>query len=114
MLERFFWVIIGIWRSTNERGSRQAVELAGLGATIERELGMYHNERRFKFTELLQWIDLVGPERTALGSDLGQVGNALAVEAYRQVVGNLLDSGVSERDIGLMIRDNPARLIGLD
>jgi hypothetical protein len=29
-------------------------------------------------------------------------------------VGDLLDSGVSERDIRLMIRDNPARLFGLD
>jgi hypothetical protein len=93
---------------------QQAVELAGLGATIEHELGMYHNERRFPFTDLLEWISLVGPERTSLGSDLGQVGNALPIEAYRQVVGDLLDSGVSERDIRMMIRDNPARLIGLD
>jgi predicted metal-dependent phosphotriesterase family hydrolase len=36
------------------------------------------------------------------------------MEAYKQVVGNLLDSGVKEKDIQLMIRDNPARLIGLD
>jgi uncharacterized protein DUF6282 len=93
---------------------RQAVDLAGLGATTEHELGMYHNERRMPFTELLEWINLIGPERTSLGSDLGQAGNALPVEAYRQVVANLLDSGVSERDIGLMIRDNPGRLIGLD
>jgi hypothetical protein len=75
---------------------------------------MYHNERRFPFTELLEWISLIGPERTSLGSDLGQVGNALPIEAYRQVVGDLLDSGVCERDIRMMIRDNPARLIGLD
>jgi hypothetical protein len=93
---------------------QQAVELAGLGATIEHELGMYHNERRFKLTELLEWINLIGPERTSLGSDLGQAGNALPVEAYRQVVGDLLDSGVTERDIRLMIRDNQARLICLD
>jgi hypothetical protein len=93
---------------------QQAVELAGLGATIEHELGMYHNERRFALAELLEWINLIGPERTSLASDLGQVGNALPVEAYRQVVGDLLDSGISERDIRLMIRDNPARLIGLD
>jgi hypothetical protein len=92
----------------------QAVELAGLGATIEHELGMYHRERRFPFAELLEWINLIGPERTSLASDLGQAGNALPIEAYRQVVGDLLDSGVAERDVRLMIRDNPARLIGLD
>jgi hypothetical protein len=81
---------------------------------IEHELGMYHNERRFKFSVLLDWINLIGPERTSLGSDLGQVNNPLPIEAYKQVVADLLDSGVREKDISLMIRDNPARLIGLD
>jgi hypothetical protein len=93
---------------------QQAASLAGLGAVIEHELGMYHNERRFKFSVLLDWINLIGPERTSLGSDLGQVNNPLPIEAYKQVVANLLDSGVREKDISLMIRDNPARLIGLD
>jgi hypothetical protein len=93
---------------------QQAAELAGLGAVIEHELGMYHNERRFKFSVLLDWINFVGPERTSLGSDLGQVNNPLPMEAYRQIVANLLDSGISDKDIQLMIRDNPARLIGLD
>ena len=92
----------------------QAAELAGLGAVIEHELGMYVNERRFKFTVLLDWINRIGPGRTSLGSDLGQVNNPLPIEAYKQVVGNLLDSGVKEKDIQLMIRDNPARLLGLD
>ena len=75
---------------------------------------MYYNERRFKFSVLLDWISFVGPERTSLGSDLGQVNNPLPIEAYKQIVGKLLDSGVKETDIQLMIRDNPARLIGLD
>ena len=51
---------------------------------------------------------------TSLGSDLGQVNNPLPIEAYKQIVDNLLDSGVKKEDIQLMIRDNPARLIGLD
>ncbi|MFB9831895.1 DUF6282 family protein [Actinoallomurus acaciae] len=92
----------------------QARELAGLGAVIEHEIAMYHNDKIFPLSVLLDWIDLIGPEHTSLGSDLGQVGNPLPVEAYIQVIGRLLDSGISEKDIGLMIRDNPARLIGLD
>lgn len=93
---------------------KQAAELGALGATIEHELGMYYNERRFTIAELIEWMDVVGPERTSIGSDLGQVGNPLPIEAYRQVVGNLLDSGVKPGDIQLMIRDNPARLLALD
>jgi len=92
----------------------QARELAELGAVIEHEIAMYHNDKIFPLSVLVDWIDLIGPEHTSLGSDLGQVGNPLPVEAYTQVIGRLLDSGVSEKDIGLMIRDNPARLIGLN
>jgi len=92
----------------------QAAELARHGATIEHEIAMYYNEKHFKISELVDWISLIGPERTCLGSDLGQVGNPLPLEGYTQVIGNLLDSGISESDIGLMISANPARLIGLD
>lgn len=94
--------------------SKEALALAELGAVIEHEIGMYHEERKFPIQVLLDWISLVGPERTSLGSDLGQVGNPLPVEGYRWVVDRLLDSGLSERDIRLIVRDNPARLIGLD
>lgn len=91
----------------------QVAELAELGVVIEHELGMYHNEKIFPFQKLLEWIDLVGPERTSLASDLGQVGNPLPTEAYKGVIGRLLDSGVKEHDIRTMIVDNPRRLIGL-
>jgi len=92
----------------------QAQEIAELGAVIEHELAMYHDDHIFPVSVLVDWINLVGPERTSLASDLGQVGHPLPVEAYTQVVGRLLDSGISEKDIRLMIRDTPARLIGLD
>jgi hypothetical protein len=35
------------------------------------------------------------------------------VEGYRHVVGLLLEAGVSEQDLTLMMKSNPARLIGL-
>ncbi len=92
----------------------QAQQLAGLGAVIEHEIAMYYDDRIFPLTDLLEWIGLIGPERTSLGSDLGQPGSPLPVEGYRQIVGKLLDCGISEKDIRLMIRDNPARLIGID
>ena len=93
---------------------RQAVELAALGATIEHDIAMYYDDKHFTVPELLEWIDLIGPERTSLGSDLGQVGNPLPVDGYKQILGKLLDSGVPEKAIRLMVRDNPSRLIGLD
>lgn len=92
----------------------QVVEFAGLGATIEHELVMYDEDSMFPLQTLLDWIGLIGPEHTSLASDLGQVGNPLPIEAYRRVVGRLLDSGVPEKDIRQMTATNPARLIGLE
>ncbi|MFD2421411.1 DUF6282 family protein [Amycolatopsis pigmentata] len=93
---------------------QQVVELTKLGATIEHEIGMYDNDRRFPLGDLLKWIDLVGPDHTSLASDLGQAGNPLPVDAYRRVLPRLLDSGIRERDLRTMTAVNPARLISLD
>lgn len=84
------------------------------GAVIEHCVVMYDRERIFPFQTLLDWISLIGPENTTLGSDLGQVGNPLPMEAFRRVAGQLLDSGISEKDVRTMVVDNPVRLLGLD
>jgi hypothetical protein len=62
--------------------------------------------------------DLVVPQPAQDLRSLGQSGRVVsrrvAVEAYRRVVGRLLDRGISEADIRTMIADNPARRLGLD
>lgn len=95
-------------------GRQQAAELAALGATIEHDIAMYYDDKHFALPELLEWINLIGPEQTSLGSDLGQVGNPLPIDGYKQILGKLLDSGIPEKAIRLMVSDNPGRLIGLD
>jgi hypothetical protein len=95
-------------------GTGDVQKFAELGAVIEHCLVMYDQEKLFPFRTLLDWIDLIGPEHTSLASDLGQVGNPLPMEAFRRVTGQLLDSGISEKDIRTMVVDNPARLLGLD
>ncbi len=97
-----------------EAEREQVVRYADLGASIEHEINMYDNDRIFPLRTLVDWIELVGPDRTTLASDLGQVGKPLPVEAYRRVLARLLDAGVAEKDIKKMVAINPARLIGLD
>ena len=100
-----------------EAGSDQIGEFASLGAIIEHSLCMYDDDSTFyhwDVSELVKWIELVGPERTSLGSDLGQVNNPLPTESFRKIVGALLDSGIREPDVRLMVADNPARLLSLD
>ena len=100
-----------------EASREQVVKFADSGALIEHECCMYDDASEFyhwdprKFKE---WIDLVGADRTSIGSDLGQVNNPLPIDAFKKLLSGLHDLGVSERDLGKMVRDNPARLLGLN
>jgi microsomal dipeptidase-like Zn-dependent dipeptidase len=63
---------------------------------------------------LVDWIRWVGPECSSLGSDLGQAGNPLPVDSFRKICERLLETGFTEREVRMLVADNPARLIGLD
>lgn len=92
----------------------EAQQFVELGAVLEHCLGLFHDEKHCSFQELLDWINAIGPEHTSLASDLGQVGSALPMDAFVAICEKLLDSGISEADLRLMVVDNPSRLLGLD
>jgi uncharacterized protein (DUF2237 family) len=92
-------------------------ELAELGALIEHSLCMYDEESSFhnwQIDTLVDWIRWVGPERSSLGSDLGQAGNPLPTDSFRKICSRLLESGMTEAEVRMLVADNPAKLLGLD
>jgi hypothetical protein len=100
-----------------EATKEEALRCVELGAVVEHSLCMYDEESTFhqwSMDVLLEWIRSIGVERTQLGSDLGQRKNPLPVEAYRKVCRQLLEAGVTEREVRTMVADVPARLLGLD
>jgi len=121
---------LAVVRTANEAGHRQVIvshpdyvsdidkehlaEMIELGAYVEHEIAMYDRDHIFPAEQLVEWIRTIGAARTVLGSDLGQVGNPLPVEGYRRLLGRLLELGITEEEILLMVKRNPARLIGLD
>lgn len=94
----------------------QARVYADRDVLIEHSISMYNDQSPrhevWPIERLVEWIRVVGPERTSLGSDVGQLRNPTGVETFSRVVELLLEAGVSENDIQKMIRDNPAQLIG--
>jgi hypothetical protein len=48
-----------------------------------------------------------------MSSDMGQPVNPLPREGFRMFVKTMLHLGVSQGDIDMMIRENPAKLLGL-
>jgi hypothetical protein len=98
-----------------EASFEQARHWVSLGAVIEHSLCMYDDASSFHHWDvdtLVEWIRAVGPEHSTLGSDLGQMDNPLPTDSFRKIVGLLLARGMGEDDIRLMLRENPARLLG--
>jgi Family of unknown function (DUF6282) len=86
-----------------------------LGAYIEHSLCMYDEESSFYNWDLdtmVEWIEAVGPERSTLGSDLGQMNNPLPTDSFLKIVSRLLERGVSEDTVRSMVARNPAELLG--
>lgn len=52
------------------------------------------------------------PQRSFITTDLGQVGMPHPLDGMRSCISQLISMGVSERDINLMVRTNPAFLVG--
>ncbi|CAH1651966.1 DUF6282 family protein [Chelatococcus asaccharovorans] len=91
-------------------------QLAELGALIEQSACLYIDSRFNVFSpqELKEHILAAGVKHSSIGSDLGQVDNPTPVEGMRQAIKLCLALGFSEDDVRTMVKDNPARLVGLE
>ena len=58
-------------------------------------------------------IRAVGPAHCILSSDLGQAGNPLHPDGLTAFFAGLRKQGISQSDIDLMSKTNPARVLGL-
>jgi hypothetical protein len=55
----------------------------------------------------------VGPERTILATDLGQIHNPPPAEGLRIFLRVLLEKGIPADHLKKMVQDNPAFMLGL-
>jgi hypothetical protein len=125
--------IIAVFAAAKEHGVRRMIvnhpnfvieaskdevkTLVELGALIEHSLCMYDEESSFhnwQIDTLVDWVRWVGPEHSSLGSDLGQAGNPFPADSFRKICSRLLEAGMTETEVRMLVADNPARLIGLD
>ena len=70
--------------------------------------------KRITIQEYAAAIKAVGAEHSIISSDLGQLGNPTHTDGLRSFINALKQEGISDREIDLMTRKNPARLLGLD
>ena len=69
---------------------------------------------QFSYADYADAIRTYGARHFLLSSDLGQAGNPLHPDGLNALMDGLRGAGVSDADIDVMIRDNPARLLGLE
>jgi microsomal dipeptidase-like Zn-dependent dipeptidase len=101
----------------NRLSLEQQKEAAGLGAYLEYcFVGTlpFAGARRKTFAEYAEIMKALGAEHVIMSSDLGNAANPLHPAGWRSYIAGLLEAGMSEGEIDLMARRNPARLLGLE
>ena len=68
---------------------------------------------KVSIAEYAKAIRTIGAKHFLIASDLGQAGNPLHPEGLRAFIRGLQAQGISDAEIGMMARLNPARLLGL-
>lgn len=87
-------------------------KMAGLGAYIEHSFTpCTHLRQRLDPRRIAEAIRYVGAKHCVMSSDMGQPVNPLPREGFRMFVKTMLHLGISDSDIDLMIRENPAKLL---
>ena len=64
--------------------------------------------------KIVEAVRAVGAEHCIMTTDLGQAYNPAPAEGMRMLVATMLECGLTEREIELMIKINPAKLLDLD
>ena len=64
--------------------------------------------------ETVKTIKAIGADRCIIGSDFGQVLHMDSIDGMRVFIRALLAFGISEKEVKVMLQDNPAHLMYLD
>jgi hypothetical protein len=88
--------------------------LAGMGAYVEHCLHvMMPMTYRMPPPDLVEAIRTIGTENCIISSDFGQDFHPMPAEGLRMGIATLLKAGLDEVELGMLVKDNPARLLGL-
>jgi hypothetical protein len=88
-------------------------EAVKMGALLEYVLGEGINNQK----DLEHWTGLikqVGSENVVIGTDLGQWGRPTPTDAYKVMIPRMLKVGFTQAQLDVMMKTNPARVLGLE
>jgi hypothetical protein len=102
----------------------QAKQLADMGAVIEATFLQFRAGPNAPLAFLTYWTQVnakhvaravkeIGAQSLVISSDLGQSGNMTHPDGLETAIAEMMREGITDADIDLMMRKNPARLLGL-
>jgi hypothetical protein len=101
----------------NSMSLEQQQEAAKMGAYLEYCYGTtleYAGKGRRTLAEFAKLMKALGPEHCIMSSDLGNAVNPVHPAGLKSYIAGMLQQGITEQEIDMMLRRNPARLIGLE
>ena len=95
-------------------GLNEQQRLANKGTFIEHCFGnTMPFPDRLDPMKIVEAVKYVGPEHCIITTDLGQAHNPTPAEGMRMAIATLLKCGLSKEDLEMMVKTNPAKLLGL-
>ena len=88
--------------------------MAEMGAFIEHCLVALMPDKRLDPMTMVEAIKAVGAERCIMSTDFGQDHNPAPAEGMRMGIATMLRYGLTEKEVELLVKVNPAKLLGLD
>jgi hypothetical protein len=101
----------------NRLSLEQQKQAAAMGAFLEYcFVGTleFAGARRKTFAEYAEIMKALGPEQVIMSSDLGNAANPIHTAGWKSYIAGLKEAGITEEEIDLMARRNPAKLLGVE
>jgi len=108
---------IVVTHPVNRWSVEQQKEAAKMGAYLEYcYVGTleFAGAGRRTLAEYAKFMKDIGPESCIMSSDLGNALNPVHTAGWKTYIEGLLKAGLTQKEIDLMARRNPARLLGLE
>ena len=91
----------------------EAKELAAMGAYIENTFAHVMPPALISPSDISGYIKTIGAEHCILSTDFGQIFNPPAPEGFHMMLAIMLMFGLAEEDLKLLVKVNPAKILGL-
>jgi hypothetical protein len=92
----------------------ELIQLAKGGVYIEHSFwDVLPTMNAYDPVRIVNLVKAVGAERSIMSTDLGQAYNPPAPEGMRMFIGTLLRKGLDTKQVEMMVKTNPAKLLGL-